>query len=369
MTGGTIVLDYLGCTIAVSGGGEDLAWLQEFLSPPFAPVDRRAAHRVVYTTDPARYMAVFMRGPDREGGKVPCFAFDQREVEYPIWQSERGETAVFDAEFRTFYVADSASGTIEVVAHRDDRWPRVGLMRVVREVATAHAEANGALAVHGAAVALDGHAAVLAGPKRSGKTSLLFHTLLHRGAALVANDRLMLHREGAEWRATGMPTVISVRKGTRTLFPDAFKAAVEDTTPASLSRHERAAHSANGAGREDGALVLNPDQLCALAGVDRTGTVALSAMVLPRVDPAQRGITVTRLSPADAVARLPAALFKPASRFFYTFGRETGFPATDSGGMIESIARSVPCFECVLGDNAYSATTRAEVLSQLLGSP
>jgi hypothetical protein len=366
---GMITLEYLGCAIAVSGGAEDLAWLREFLSPPFTVTERDASHRVSFTTDPKRYAAVFMRGPARDGGKIPCFAFDQREVEYPRWQGADGEAVVFDAEFRTFYVVNDASATIEVVAPDDNHWPRVGLMRVVREIAVAHAEANGALSVHGAAVALGGHAAVLAGPKRSGKTSLLFHTLLHDGAALVANDRLMLHRQGAAWQATGMPTVISVRKGTRALFPDAFEAAVEDTTPASLSRRERATYAEKRAGREDGSLVLNPDQLCDLSGVERIGSTALGAIVLPRVDPAQQGLTVIRLSAADAVAGLPGALFRPASRFFYTLGRETGFPAIDGRGVIDAVSGVVPCFACVLGENAYSAATRAEILSQLLGSP
>lgn len=368
MSCATITLDYLGCVIAVEGGIEDIEWLREFLVPPFALSRRTAAHRVRYTADAERYKALLARGTDDRARTVPCFTFDQRDLEYPLWQAGPDETVIFDPEFRSFYVV--GADAIEIVAHRDNCWPRVGLMRIVREIATAHAEANGALAIHGAAVALGDRAAVLAGPKRSGKTSLLFHTLLHPGAALVANDRLMLHRAGTAWQATGMPTVISVRKGTRALFPEAFQAAIADTTPASLSRRERASFTAQGAGRDDGALVLNPDQLCALAGVERTGTAELKAFVLPRVVAEGHGIALTPLAPKEAAARLPDTLFKPASRFFYTLGREAAFPVQPSlEGSLEAIAAAIPCFDCILGAEAYRAQTRSETLSRLLGPP
>ena len=364
-----IALDYLGCAVTVSGRADDLAWLREFLTPPFALSKAAARHRIAYTTDAARYAALRSRTSAAPERKIACFAFDQRDVEYPAWLGENGETVVFDDEFRSFYIVKGASGPIEVVAHRDDHWPRVALMRVVREIATAHAEANGALGVHGAAVAIGDGAAVFAGPKRSGKTSLLFHTLLHPRAKLVANDRLMVHRNGVDWKTTGMPTVISVRKGTRALFPEAFAAAVDDPTLASLSLRERQSYTGVGAGREDGALVLNPGQLCALAGVERTGAAAFKALVLPHVVPEHSGMSLTRLAPAAAVTRLPVTLFKPASRFFYTQGREPAFPAqTGLDDTFAAIAAAVPCFECILGENAYTGQSRSELLSRLLGS-
>jgi hypothetical protein len=363
----SLTLDYLGCTVAVAAAPAHLAWLQEFLSPPFtaAPVGE-AAHRVRYTTDPDRYKTVLARGPAPGAKKLPCFAFDQREVAYPVWRGTGTETVLFDAEFRSFYVIGGKAADVEVIAHQDDHWPRVALMRVVREIVTAHAEASGALAVHGAAVGFGGGAAILVGPKRSGKTSLMVHALLQPGATLIANDRVML--QGPEWRVTGMPTVINVRRGTRTLFASTFAPLRDDPTLASLSAAERTKRDAKPAVRPDGGQVLNPAQLCEATRTERVGTTALKAIVFPRVDTDRRGLVLQRLDSGTARAQLPATLFQPASRLCISRGRETSLPAiADVAGVLAAAADSVPCFECVLGENAYDDTSRARFLSQLLG--
>jgi hypothetical protein len=215
-------------------------------------------------------------------------------------------------------------------------------------------------------VRLGDKAAILAGPKRSGKTSLLFHALLQPGATLVANDRVVLHRDGETWQATGMATVVSVRKGTRALFADVFASQRDDPTLASLSAEERARHVGKGKGRDDGAMVLNPMQLCELAGTGRAPTTALAAIVLPLVDPKRRGLTLTRLASDDAAKRLPGALFRPASRLFYTRGQDS---ALAGHGHVEDvlarIASSVACFECILGADAYTSASRADFLNEI----
>jgi hypothetical protein len=362
----SLALDYLGCAIAVTAAPAHLAWLREFLSPPFAAAPPAAAqHTVRYTTDPTRYKAVLARGPAPGSRKLACFAFDQREVVYPVWGCVGTETVVFDAEFRSFYVIGGDVADVEVVAHQDDHWPRIGLMRVVREIAAAHAEAAGALTLHGAAVKFGDGAAILVGPKRSGKTSLMFHALLRPGTALVANDRVML--EGPDWRVTGMPTVINVRRGTRALFASAFAPVRDDPARASLSAAERAMRTATSAARPDSALVLNPAQLCEIANAERAGTTPLKAIVFPHVDPDGKGLALKRLDPAAAQAQLPSALFQPASRLCISRGRDPTLPAiADAAGVLEAAARSIPCFECVLGEDAYAGDSRTDFFSQLL---
>jgi hypothetical protein len=366
----TLTLDYLGCTVAVSAEEAHLAWLREFLSPPFAVGATSAAKfRVAYTTEPARYVAVFVRGPDAATKKLSAFAFDQRKIEYPRWRGERGEIVLFDAEFRCFYVIGGPNADVEVVAHRDDNWPRVAMMRVVREIVSAHAEAQGSLPVHGAAVRFGANAAILAGPKRSGKTSLLFHALRNPDAELIANDRVFLTGASDAWHVTGMPTVINVRKGTRVLFPNTFASLRDDPTLASLSAAERDAYARPLNGRDDGALVLNPMQLATATGAERADTTSLKAIVLPRVDPDHRGLSLTRLAPEEVVPRLPSALFPSASRLFYSRGEDASLRSHNGvDAPLARLAASVACFECVLGDGAYSDATRAGFFQQLFGS-
>src|SRR5262245_30942398 len=108
----TLTLDYLGCTAAVTAEPAHLAWLQEFLSPSFTVLTRSTQHEVRYTTDPDRYKAVLARGPAPGSKKLPCFAFDQREVAYPVWRGDGAEMVLFDAEFRSFYVIGGKSADV-----------------------------------------------------------------------------------------------------------------------------------------------------------------------------------------------------------------------------------------------------------------
>jgi hypothetical protein len=111
-------------------------------------------------------------------------------------------------------------------------------------------------------------------------------------------------------------------------------------------------------------------QLCEITGAERAATTALKAIVLPRVDPDRQGLALQRLDPNVAAARLPSALFQPASRLCLSRGRDAALPAiADTDGVLTAVAKSVPCFECVLGENAYSSESRAHFLSQLLGTP
>lgn len=60
--------------------------------------------------------------------------------------------------------------------------------------------------VHGTSVALDGGGVLLRGPSGSGKSDLALR-LIDGGAALVADDRTALSREGAEILANAPPQI------------------------------------------------------------------------------------------------------------------------------------------------------------------
>lgn len=357
-----ITLSYLGTAIRIEAAPSELEWLEEFLCPPFGRSEARPTRRIVYTTDPERQSAVFMRGPDPRGQRLACFVFDRRGIDYALWKGDGKETVIFDSEYTTFYVLGGSHADVEIVAHRDDRWPRVGLMRVVREIAMAHAEANGAIPIHGAAVKLNGRAAILAGPKKSGKTSLLLHLLRQPGAGLIANDRVVVQASGNAWQATGMPTVVNVRKGTRELFPQIFADAPEDPTLASLTRPERDAHPTMRVHRDDGGLVLNPLQLAELTGTGRIGNAPLGAFIFPRVVPEQDEIVPQRLDPAKALARLKESLFPPAVPLLAGLNAASSDPTA-----LPRLVEAVPCFDCALGRNAYAEGTGARMFADLLG--
>ena len=94
-------------------------------------------------------------------------------------------------------------------------------MRVVRELLVAGAKAaDRLLDLHAAAFATSVGAVLLVGPKQAGKTTLLTHFLRCQQVSLIANDRVLVDVEPVPPIAFGVPTLVSVRKGTLELFPD-----------------------------------------------------------------------------------------------------------------------------------------------------
>jgi hypothetical protein len=111
-----------------------LAWLEEFLCPPF---ERRRAspddERVRFDVDDARYAALAREHAQGAVRALPCFALDTRVVHHP-GRVEPDRVTAFDAQFGCFY-AVSADG-VEIVAAARSEGRRSGLMRVLREIAT-----------------------------------------------------------------------------------------------------------------------------------------------------------------------------------------------------------------------------------------
>ena len=104
---------------------------------------------------------------------------------------------------------------IEIVAERECPSIRMMLMRVVRELATNHLLARGALLLHASAFVLDENGVLILGPSGSGKTTLLL-AALGQGATYVANDRVFVRGDTA---VRGVPTIVSLRAGTAAYFP------------------------------------------------------------------------------------------------------------------------------------------------------
>jgi hypothetical protein len=221
--GSRLDLRYDGFVVGIeSDDASDLVWLQEFLGPPFEPVTGVAPDRVVrVVSDGGRYAKLLGRGPDPGGVQTPSFVMDSGIVRLPVWRAEGDQPAriLFDEEFRVFYTIRSDEEPIEILAP-DDKRPRTALMRVVRELAMGWVWRAGRHILHAAAVALDDRVVMLAGPKRSGKTTLLIHLLRHGGAAFVTNDRVVATERRSTVRVHGLPTIVKAWRDTLEWFPE-----------------------------------------------------------------------------------------------------------------------------------------------------
>jgi len=339
-----------------------LAWLVEFLAPAFqaVPSDPSAAdHLVLFETTPARYAKLQNALASAPTETFDGFTYDGRFSRHPGWIADDGQIWVLDERHDTFYGVDKDARSVFVVAGRRGPYPRVALMRVVRELATIALHRSARLPVHGAAFVHDGAAVLLCGPKRSGKTSLLIHALRY-GGVFVSNDRLFVSTE-APVAARSMPTIVMLRNDTLDMF-DPLKEAYDS---ARFDRGRTIAECAPGATRPAPRASkdfqrpgISPAQLCRLLGVSMQPEAPVGMIIFPRVDESVDGILMESLPAALAQQAMENSLLKPShpTRYSQLFapgsaGEEVSPEA--EAELCRRLVEQVPVYACRLGPNAF----------------
>ncbi len=294
-----------GGPVAVHTADESLRrWLDEFLLPGFDPFPSGDGMPHVVVTDDDSAGA--LEGFDALGPR-PCFALDQRVVEHPAARSGAGDIVVTDEQYGTRYAIEA--DTIRVLRHDPAPRTRASVMRVIRELAIAQALADGSrVQLHAAALAHDGRIVVLAGPKEAGKTTLTLRLASIAGLAIAGNDRILLSqstgRDGA-WSVRAVPTVVSVRPGTRARVIGRFDDVPAVAAPAHLTLRELDAIGDECARHDAGErMKLSPAQFARAAGASLCGEAPLAHVVLVTVDPTLERFTLTPCTREQARAGL-----------------------------------------------------------------
>ncbi|MBI3758859.1 MAG: hypothetical protein HY269_03795 [Deltaproteobacteria bacterium] len=216
-----MILAYDGTTVRVeSGDRASLSWLREFLIPAFSVVEGVAADCSVELVMDDRAYAGMLAGGQRVSRQIASFALERGTVRLPLWALTPHERILYDAAARVFYCVDNDGTHVRVISAAHHLAARFAVMRVVREYAMNAAQTARGLLIHGAAFAAAVGGIILAGVKAAGKTSLLIHALRAGGARFVSNDRVAVRVGDAEVVQRGMPTVVTIRPQTLTLFPD-----------------------------------------------------------------------------------------------------------------------------------------------------
>ena len=330
------------------------AWLSEFLHPWADATPHGHGDRLVrMTSSAAAFDALGRRQAVSSLRQVPCFALDSQVVSLPGWDNDRG-TVVADAELGCFFCL--AGRVVEVVARPGCARARIGLMRVVREALAAPALAGADyIDLHAAAFAVAGQAVLLAGPKGSGKTTMLIHALASGRADLLANDRVFIHGSPEPAGAVGVPTLVSIRPWTLQVFPRLRKDAAERS--ASLRVGEPAPPRVeDGTAAETRDFALSPAQLAHRLGVAMARDAPIAAVVFPVITPATDTWTFEPVSPADAAARLRECLYgarvEPRAPTVFE-GTRRGVPRrAQQSAVVERLAARVPCVQGNLGPGA-----------------
>jgi len=345
--------------VEVAAGDPSTArWLREFVEPWFAPAaGGRVNARVRLVASLARFDELDARQMAAGTHPVPSFSLDSALVSYPGWSEPDGATVVADGEYGCFYRVLGKG--VEVVAKPGDRMARIGLLRVVREVATLRAlTAPGVLDLHAAAFATRDGAVLLIGGKRAGKATLLAHVLTSGQAALLANDRVLV--DCSSLLVTGVPTIVPVREETERRFP----ALGRGLPRRAALLHAGEVTSVEVAAMDSGArLVLSPAQFARQLGAASAGSAKLGLIVFPEITEDESAWSLVPVAREDGNARLLAGLY--ASRtgpreptVFQAAAGETPIPGTQAALALQ-LAAAVPLVVCRLGPYAYRGHARA----------
>jgi hypothetical protein len=347
---------------------EAARWLEEFVSPWFAPLPPgESSHRIRLTASAAAF-AELERAAEGAGARpVACFALDQGVVS--LRGFDAGDALVLaEPERECFYRL--RGGDVEIVTRPGNRRARLALLRVLRELAAARLRLRtGVLDLHAAAFAIEGRALLLIGPKQSGKTTLLMHALASGKAALIGNDRVFADAGSEPPMALGVPTAVRLRPGTLARHPRLRDGVPPGARPLLFHSGEIAeARPAAGRAAEEPPLALAPFQLTERLGVPSIGKAPISALVFPEIVADEPPRPLEALAAGEAAARLRAGLYGAASlpRPATVFERAPGLRhAPPDPAQLERLARRLPAFRCRLGPRAYAGARGQMLLERL----
>lgn len=375
----TLQLAYQGLEIAVDADqNADLIWLQEFLGPNFhsgqaSSEETIAAFRLCHDPAWSQRQKQWLEGEELSATRATVLAhvLDSSDLHLPCRQLADGSLLAWEEQFDCFYLQDGSGLTSILQAETSPpaRRARIALMRCVRELAMHHDRRRGALALHASGLARHGQGLLFAGPRRSGKTTLLSACLsLVKGLTLLANDRVMVNPDGQQWCCRGIATVVSVRSGDEPLLPGLRQRLHAQAFGAESGTDEAAARRFEPGER----LMLSPAQYCRGLGVELGGERRLAGIALPSIVPELAGMAWRRLPATAAADALRGALFGST----HQRSRSQLFDAPDSGpypdadeqlALLERLATDVPCWEVSLGMNAYSQDILSDMVNTLLG--
>jgi hypothetical protein len=360
-------LHLLGLTVGVeSRDAEDLRWLEEFLVPSLDVTDAPTYHVLVSYQSHTGHHAELLR-TGTSGSAVPCFVLDRQTVAHPLVASLPAEQIVYDPELDLFYRVRPGARQVLIHAAEGNPVARIGLMRVVRELAMGYLwRLEGAVA-HAAALELEGRAMVIAGPKGSGKTTLLTWLLQEQGTRYLGNDRVFLRSENGRALARGLPTLVSLRAETLATFPQLRgRLALRPSRSTERTGETPTRRSPPGGPQ---ARSLSPQQFCDALAVGRSGESNCAILLFPQVRHDGRGVELVPLPPRAAADRLIDLLLRRGHAEgpgVFDFEWKVAARPADAEATCRTLAARVPSFACLLGPQAYRSSPGASALLQEL---
>ena len=341
---------------------DDLAWLREFLEPSLSFDSALSATRhVELQVDQSRYDSRLRILDSRPREELECFTLDGKFESFPGCTTDEGGLLLHLDRFRLLLEVCPLRRDIQLVAAAPAARVRLGLMRVIREVATVAALRAGAIPFHGAACVDEGRAFCLLGAKQAGKTTSLIHLLQEDHRRFLANDRFFVQETAAGLEVRGMPTIVKVRSGTLGLFEGLAGQATATPWHRERTLNEVRTQPGRPSATAE-AVSFSQAQFLEIMQRSASRDAPLSWVLFPERDDRATGVEFRPIATAEAASLLaknllsPGTVLKTSAVFDSAASRE--IPPADILRMCRLIAAQVPCVRYRQGAQTISLPFR-----------
>lgn len=332
----------------VIGFRADLQWLTEFFEPSLRSTPQGSTTETVQSdVDPERYRELrqmLERGRVRQ---YDCFTLDGHFESFSGCESPDGGLVIWLDNFSLVLSVDESRGVFRLVADSAEARLRVGLMRVLREIATVRALRSGALPLHGAACVSGARAIGFLGKKTSGKTTSLVHWLQTPSTRFLANDRFFVFPRNGSWLANGMPTIVNIRTGTLRHFEELQRRAGEQ--PYHLARTlAEVQHGSSRPTRTSDGVSLSQTQFLQIVDRSAESEAPVSMLLFPERDDQVDNVVYEPLTTDEGAELLSANLLSPGTRIktseVFDRGPERAVPVEAVRAMCRRLSACGFCF-------------------------
>jgi Ser/Thr protein kinase RdoA (MazF antagonist) len=358
-----------------------LSWLEEFLAPHFAVGfdlhENREAWSVEMRASESDYREVEATCTRREHAPVGAFLRDE-DWEYARDCGQRGDERLFFCDTQEIvYGVGAGIERIQVYSRQANPTSRLAMMKVVRELAMRQLWHRGKLMLHAAAFASESSGCAIVGPKGAGKTTLLTYMLQAKGVSYVTNDRAALVETDNGFIIRGIPTIVSIRSSTTSLFP-----ILRDGQKRRRYRHHQTREEAWAGDLSRPAPQkileepdLSPAQYTAHLQCATTTEAQLTAVLVPKLQTSCDGLEpfgfrITRLNRHSARTEIDGALFGaakgwPGGGMIPPEPTVLNYLEVERERMVTRLARAVPCYRIDIHEAAFETSKLAAALNQL----
>jgi hypothetical protein len=367
-----IQYSYLDKVIEITSEDPSLfPWLDQMLTPWFSRVSAQVpSFRISVDIRPEEFQSYL----PKLDGNLQTMEFAGMDGHYRlttiIEQSEKS-VILYDSRFESFYFFDYASAVVRVLRSEANPLGRMPIYFLLREYVTSICLLSGLVPFHTSAAFIHGFGALaFAGPKNSGKTSILCSLLLEQSCAYITNDRAFLDYSEGKVTLIGVPTIVNIRRPTAYSFPEVLEK-VEAYNIHSHRLTTEELEELNSLALDSGIkLRFSTAQFCGLFNhAEKRAGCAIEALVFPAINEEQSqtqsslqllGHEETRKHLAGAVLR-SSKKARLAKSFQGFFSESVEFEQAISD-KLDSIAKNTPSYSFSIRDGIRNLSTQLSSL-------